>query len=118
MPTETVHEIILNYTKGPNGQPTLAQPAAVQVKHGHKLRFKRGSVPPDNKIVILFTEPHLFSRSVFDEGHSDITVSADLPHSTFYQCALRAADGHIIPESLTGPSGGGQLDPVTDSTGN
>jgi hypothetical protein len=118
MDNYSIHEVTLNYIEDANGNPKLTQPAAIRVSNGHKIRFKRGSVPPDYKVIILFTEPNHFSSALFDEGQADVSVVCDLSHSTFYQCGLRAQDGHIIPSSLSDPFAGGQIDPATGSTGN
>src|SRR5262245_5905108 len=112
MPDDELHEVTVNYTEDAAGNPKLAQPKTIQVRNGHRIRFTRWSVPTATTVVIIFTEPHLFSIPLFDEGQPDISVIKELTLSTFYQCGLRAADGHILPESLSGPFTGGQVDPA------
>jgi hypothetical protein len=111
MPYDDIHQVTLNYAADAQGNLTVSQPPAIKVRNGHQIIFNRGSVPPENKVVIIFTEPQFFSSPFCDEGHAPVSVMNDLPHRTFYQCGLRAADGHIIPTSLSGPFAGGQIDP-------
>src|ERR1700730_9851878 len=101
MPVDGTHQVTLDYTADGQGNFRVAQPPTIKVKHGHKIKFNRGTtVPPDAKVVVIFTEPQFFSVALVDEGQVEVTVTATLPHSTFYQCGFRALDGHIIPTSL------------------
>ena len=115
MPLDTLatdrHEVTLNYELDADGNPHLVQPATIAVKQGHKIQFLRGSVPPDHKIAIIFTEPQFFSQSTFEEGDQDVTVTSDLPRVTTYQCGLRGPDGQMIQKSLSGPGAGGDIEP-------
>ncbi len=110
-PSVEPHKVTLNYELDQQGNPRLQRPLPIAVRKGHKIRFERGSIPPTVKITISFTDPQFFSPSTFEEGGQDILVTDDLPHPTTYECGLRGADGEIIKSSLSGPDGGGDVQP-------
>jgi hypothetical protein len=60
MPNDIASEVTLNYTEDAAGRRSVAQPPAIRVRHGQSIRFKRGVVPPDLTVTIVFTEPQFF----------------------------------------------------------
>ena len=112
MPDPNIHEVFLSYTIDADGNVTLQQPPTISVRQGHKIRFKRGTVPPSFRITVFFDEPQFFSHPHFDEGQGDIDVVTNLQARTTYRCGLRDAQGNLVPNSLTGPAKpGGDIDP-------
>jgi hypothetical protein len=106
-------DVPLSYAADTAGHLKVKQPANIKVKKGDTIHFHRVAIPPDMKFMIIFDQPQFFSVANVDEGDADVLVTQNLTASVTYQCGLKGPDHKPIPNSLSGPGSGGQIDPDT-----